>query len=318
MKLIRTSTKQLTDNSFSVFDMAPLNVGDTVFTDIYIKKNEEYYIIIETGTILTEKLYAQLKGQEKLYVLKNGLSEDKALDCSTFLVRIKRNKSSLDEALKLLYNMCYGMFNDFMTSESDEIDLDRAEAIVEAIVFLIRNNENFLKKVMPILKNDYKMPTHSLNVTLYALYIGYMKSLSSKELLKLGQAALLQDVGKKKFCSIVNKNEKLSEDELDQVKEHVKLSVDILKQNNITNASILNAVAQHHERFDGSGYPDGLIRNKISDFGSILAISDVFDALTVDKPNRKANTTFESLKIMMKDPSMKGKFNDGYIRLLLS
>lgn len=323
MKVVKV-TRQFAKNSYTVFDKSSLNIGDTVFADIYIKKSNDYIIIIEEGTILTHRLYNMLHKEGTLYILEEKQpvfekleDNDLVINCTTLSVRIKRNKNNLKETLKLLYSISDRIFNDFLNSKDDKLDLACVTSIIESIIFLIRNNENYLKNMMPLLKNDYKMPAHSLNVALYAVHIGYLCNFENKELFKLGQAALLQDIGKKRFCSIINKDENLSLEELEQVKEHVKLSIDILKENNINDKSIIDAVLQHHERFDGSGYPDGLVKNNIGDFGSILAVCDVFDALTIDKPNRKANTTFESLKMMMKDPSMKNKFSEKYIKLLL-
>lgn len=324
MKVVQV-TRQFAKNSYIVFDPSSLNIGDTVFTDIYIKKSSDYIIIIEEGSLLTQRLYSLLHKEKTLYILdekqpliENLEEDDIDVDCCTTLsVRIKRNKSDLKWTLKLLYSISDKIFHDFLNSKDNKIDLACVTSTIESIIFLVRNNESYLKSIMPLLKNDYKMPIHSINVALYAIHIGYLRKYPSKELLKLGQAAFLQDVGKKEFCSLINKDTKLSAEELKQIKEHVKLSVKILKDNNIRDSDIINAVSQHHERLDGSGYPNELIEKQISDFASILAVCDVFDALTIDKPNRKANTTFESLKMMMKDPSMKNKFNERYIKSLL-
>lgn len=323
MKVVKV-TRQFAKNSYTVFDKSSLKIGDTVFADIYIKKNSDYIIIIEEGTILTQRLYNMLQKEGTLYILeeKSPLlesfeEEDSVVNCTTLSVRIKRNKNDLKETLKLLYSISDRIFNNFLNSKDDKIDLECVTSTVESIIFLVRNNEHYLKNVMPLLKNDYKMPAHSLNVALYAVHIGYLCKLDKKDLFKLAQAALLQDIGKKKFCSLINKDENLSSEELEQIKDHVKLSIDILKENGISDKLIIDAVTQHHERFDGSGYPQGLLKNNIGNFGAILAVCDVFDALTIDKPNRKANTTFETLKMMMKDPSMKNKFNERYIKSLL-
>ena len=74
---------------------------------------------------------------------------------------------------------------------------------------------------------------------------------------------------------------------------------------------------QHHERYDGSGYPENLTEKDISEFASILAICDVFDALTNNRPHRKEHSSFEALKMMMKDSSMINKFNQRYLKLAI-
>ena len=73
----------------------------------------------------------------------------------------------------------------------------------------------------------------------------------------------------------------------------------------------------HHEQYDGSGYPEKLKEEDISVYASILSICDVFDALTSERPHRKQYSSFEAIKMMIKDDSMANKFNHKYLQLLL-
>jgi HD-GYP domain-containing protein (c-di-GMP phosphodiesterase class II) len=73
----------------------------------------------------------------------------------------------------------------------------------------------------------------------------------------------------------------------------------------------------HHESHDGTGYPDALLSEEISPFASILSVCDVFEALTNDRPYRKKYSTFNALKIMMKDDEMVNKFNQEYLKSFL-
>lgn len=327
-------TKEILEESYSLFDASSLAIGDVVCLDIYIRRSSDYIIIIAAGTSITEKLHNLLKKQDNLYVIdKNGnvnvLNNDESAPFfeedekkiithgSALFNYVRDNKSQLDKTLQLLYETNGNMFHDFLTNEENRIDLACAESIIKSIIFLVQKNKNYLKKIMPHLENDYRLPVHSLNVTLYALHIGYLLNFNKKELLKLGKAALLHDIGNKKISSIINKESELSPEELEQIQENPESSVSILKENNITDFIIVDAVREHHERYDGSGYPNHLLKNEITDFGSILAVCDVFDALTVDKPYRKGYATFDSLKIMLSDPTMKNKFNNEYIKLLL-
>ncbi|MDQ1337456.1 MAG: hypothetical protein QG617_423, partial [Campylobacterota bacterium] len=94
-------------------------------------------------------------------------------------------------------------------------------------------------------------------------------------------------------------------------------SVEIIKQNHIHDPYILDAVMHHHERYDGSGYPNNLTKGDISDFASILAICDVFDALTNSRAHRKNYSSFDALKMMMRDSEMVNGFNQRYLHLSL-
>lgn len=149
--------------------------------------------------------------------------------------------------------------------------------------------------------------------------LGNALALDDEELSKLGIAALLHDVGIKKIDShIIEKENKLSFKEYERVHQHPLLSVQIIKHNKIFDPYIIEAVTHHHENYDGSGYPDGLIARQISIFSSIISITDVFDALTNTRPNRDAYSSFDALKIMMHDKTMVKKFNLKYMKVFLS
>jgi HD-GYP domain-containing protein (c-di-GMP phosphodiesterase class II) len=77
---------------------------------------------------------------------------------------------------------------------------------------------------------------------------------------------------------------------------------EILKSHNLPR-EVLKAVLQHHERMDGSGYPDGLKGDETHEFAQILMVADVYDALTTDRPHRKAMDHIDALKLMSKNGS---------------
>lgn len=148
--------------------------------------------------------------------------------------------------------------------------------------------------------------------------LGNDLDLSNKELIQIGTAALLHDLGIKKIDeSLINKSSKLDISELEEVQKHVTYSIAIIEQNNIHDPYILDAVIHHHEQYDGNGYPHKIKQGEIGVFASILAICDVFDALTSSRPHRKQYTSFEAIKMMLKDDSMVKKFNRKYLQLLL-
>jgi HD-GYP domain-containing protein (c-di-GMP phosphodiesterase class II) len=101
------------------------------------------------------------------------------------------------------------------------------------------------------------------------------------------------------------------------VQKHPDYSVEIVMKNYIHDPYIIDAIKHHHESHDGNGYPDGLSGNAISEFSSIICISDVFDALTNNRAYREKHSTFDALKIMMKDETMVNRFNQNYLKVFL-
>lgn len=140
---------------------------------------------------------------------------------------------------------------------------------------------------------------HSIDVTVVSILIGRRIGLPAKRLQELGVGCLLHDIGKTFIpLEILNKPGKLTEDEFSRMKLHPHIGFEIVR--GVESIGILppHVVFQHHERQDGSGYPRGLTGNNrldISDeprtihlYAGIAAVADVFDALSSDRPYRKA------------------------------
>lgn len=129
---------------------------------------------------------------------------------------------------------------------------------------------------------------HSDRVAKYSLIIAEEMNLSGDFLNMLNYAALLHDIGKIGIPEeILNKPDKLSEDEFNRVKQHPELGASIVEKLDFL-AKPATFIKSHHERLNGSGYPQGLCREDIPLGAAILAVADTFDALTSDRPYRKA------------------------------
>jgi HD-GYP domain-containing protein (c-di-GMP phosphodiesterase class II) len=110
--------------------------------------------------------------------------------------------------------------------------------------------------------------------------------LSRRKCKQISIAAMLHDIGKLAIPErILNKPGRLTAEEMAKVREHPALGVELLAAA-ITNQTVLDAIRGHHERFDGSGYPDGLAGESISLEARIIAIADCFDALVSSRPYR--------------------------------
>jgi putative nucleotidyltransferase with HDIG domain len=128
---------------------------------------------------------------------------------------------------------------------------------------------------------------HSERVATLALQIGRALNLDASALENLHRAALLHDIGKLGVpVAVLDKPGALSDEEFGMIKSHSTLGARILEPINAY-AEIIPMVLQHHERFDGKGYPDGLSGEEIELGARILAVADVFDALKSDRPYRE-------------------------------
>ncbi len=139
---------------------------------------------------------------------------------------------------------------------------------------------------------------HSSRVAKYSVAIGKEMDISHKELTDLEVAAYMHDLGKIGVPeAILGKPGKLTPDEYEEIKKHPVLTNKILQPIDLP-SFIVDAAVQHHERLDGGGYPFGLQGDNICFFAKIIAVADVFDALTSARPYRDAMTVEDALTIL--------------------
>lgn len=137
-------------------------------------------------------------------------------------------------------------------------------------------------------KNHPHTYAHSLKVTNYSLFLGKNMGLSNQDLEKLKIASLFHDIGKLKIpTNILRKPGKLTDEEYSLVKKHVEFSVELLINSGFTDLEILKIIEAHHERIDGSGYPNSLCENDIPFLSKIISVVDAYDAMTSNRCYRK-------------------------------
>ena len=167
---------------------------------------------------------------------------------------------------------------------------------------------NVIRNLLFVSHNDYTTVLHSVNVM--ALVIGFAThenySLADKKILGLG--ALLHDVGKAKIDSeILSAPRKLTDEEFDTMKAHTTIGFQVLNNCKFADPDIKLSALQHHEKLDGSGYPEGV--KQITEMAQVIGIVDCYEALTNDdRPYRSAMDPFKALTII-KDDVMAGKFS---------
>ncbi|WP_427339927.1 HD-GYP domain-containing protein [Caloranaerobacter sp. DY30410] len=129
---------------------------------------------------------------------------------------------------------------------------------------------------------------HAERVGKYAVKLAKALDLSDRRIENIKNAAILHDIGKIGIDDqILKKPGKLTDEEYEKIKKHPSIGAEILKGVNFLK-EVSDIVRHHHERYDGKGYPDGLKENEIPAEAAILAIADVYDAMTSDRPYRKA------------------------------
>jgi HD-GYP domain-containing protein (c-di-GMP phosphodiesterase class II) len=184
------------------------------------------------------------------------------------------------------------------------------EAVNNLTESVLRNPDAMLLFTQLKSKGDYTQ-SHSLDCSVYMMVFGRFLEMSREDIALLGHVGLLQDVGKVRLpTALIEKRERLTEDELAQLRRHVEHSVDILSNTPQLPKQLPELAMLHHERHDGSGYPKKLRGSEIGLIGSIAGIVDTFSALTARRPYAEALAPSTALSILYKH---RGTLLDGYL-----
>jgi len=181
------------------------------------------------------------------------------------------------------------------------IELEQVNPIISKMSASILRNQNALLGLSRIRVMDKYTFEHSVSISVLMMAFAKGLGLSNKIINEVGIGGLLHDIGKTLTPpKILNKPGKLTPAEFVIMKRHVVDSYNILQKTKGLSQIALNVAGQHHEKFDGNGYPHGLKGNAISLYGQMSAITDVYDALTADRCYHSGKEPSEVLKLLLK------------------
>ena len=164
---------------------------------------------------------------------------------------------------------------------------------------ILDNKDTMVNMIDLKFYDDYTF-FHSVNVAVLSVLIGVEYGLSKKELLNLGVAAILHDIGKMFVDKeVLNKPGKLTSEEFEHIQQHPKYGYNFLKESFEIPTTVYVTVLQHHERYDGKGYPMMKEKDEILINSRIIGIADVYDALTSSRPYRKPLIPSEAMEYIM-------------------
>lgn len=176
------------------------------------------------------------------------------------------------------------------------LNMDAVAGAVDSMVDSVLDNPDAMMWIARLREEDIQVYHHGVRVALYLVALGRHLGFPRQELSYLGQIGMLADVGKTKIPrALLEKPGLLSAAEFGLVKEHVNLSLHILNSGPALPPQVLQGISQHHERIDGSGYPNQLKGDKISIYGKMAAIADSFAALITPRPYAKASAPQDAL-----------------------
>ncbi|KMQ76712.1 HD-GYP domain-containing protein [Marinobacter subterrani] len=201
-----------------------------------------------------------------------------------------------------IHSQAQGLVGDFMTNVKmgTAIDIAPIHGLAQELQHSVFRNANALSCLGRIREKDNYLLEHSVNLSVLMSLFGNHRGLSADVLHQTIVGALLHDLGKILTPDeILHKPGRLSPEEFEVMKLHARHSRDILATTEGIGELAVITAAQHHERLDGTGYPEGLKGEEISEYGRMVAITDVYDAITADRVYHKGMTPTQGLKKLL-------------------
>jgi len=287
-------------NEYFIIDKTVINHNDNFVFDIYGKNTfeDKLEMIYEKGITITEEMFQSIMAIKYLYIHE---SHKKVYE--EYYKKISNHKLIPSNIQKFYANVS-DQINELLENPQLQENIEKTKEIVNTMVDIILQDDFTVSSFVSIMEYDYYTHTHSLNVSVYALCLGKEMKLNRNQLEELGTSALLHDLGKSKIDkSIINKNGKLTETEFKEVQKHPFYGWLLVKKMGISNKNILEGIRYHHEKMDGSGYPEALKGDQIHLYAKIISICDIFDALTTKRTYKEPVSTFDTLIMMKKEMS---------------
>jgi HD-GYP domain-containing protein (c-di-GMP phosphodiesterase class II) len=207
------------------------------------------------------------------------------------------------------------VFRNFETKK--RIDLKTVQETVNNLIDEVLSNRDLLMNFSDIRSYDDYTFCHSVQVCVLSIITGLSMGLDQLKLKELGAGALIHDIGKTRLDKeLLNKPGQLTPEEYNEIKRHSETGFEILRANREMSLLSAHIAFQHHERWDGQGYPRGLRGEEIHPYSRIVSVADVFDALVADRPYRKAFSTNQAISLMRR---MSGtQFEPTILEVLIS
>jgi len=252
-------------------------------------------VLLGVGIELNDRFIDRLRGMgiDVVYV-EDGMTEDIVPD---EVVRDETRKQAVDQIYKTV-----GSLMDMPANRGRAVapELGRTfRNVFGAIVQDLVNRKDVMYSLTNIHVADAYLFNHSVNVAILAGIIGIAKGYNRNQIEDLGIGALLFDIGMTKVPKeLLSKATPLTPEERIVMERHTTEGFNMLRQQHDISLVSAHCALQHHERYDGTGYPRGLKKDEIHEYAQIVAIADVYDALTSPRSYRNRHTPTEAIEYL--------------------
>ena len=276
--------------------------GMVLEKDVASTSAKDYKTLLMKGTMITREMIDLLKSKGIKNITIKGDKEEQKIQPEPTLSASQTAEEIKNQHIGRALTELSSVFdNEGEIKELSQKAIEQVDSIADDILVDIGNDSSYLGNQMIALQNydDYTYK-HCLRVAMLSTSIANELHLPQDDIKDVIVAALLHDIGKSNIDhEIIVKPGKLTDEEFEKIKQHPLIGYEILRRTGGYNANILSGVLFHQEKFDGSGYPTGLSGRKIPLIARIITVSDVFDALTSNRPYRRPWSVAETEEYML-------------------
>ncbi len=266
-----------------------MKLGKTIYTP-------DGKVLLGSGMVLTDRL---IQGLIKSQVDSLFIEDDRTSD---IIVRDVIRPQTRQTAIETIQRTVKQITNTNKLARRISVkDMGmHFQQVFHAILGDILSNEGILTHLSSISMYSGGMYHHAVNVAVLSTAVGMSLGYNKQQLLELGIGALLHDIGKIELPKeLLEKNTRWTPEEHEIAKQHAMNGFNILRKQHDISLLSAHVALQHHERLDGSGYPQGLKKDQIHEYAQIVGICDVFDSLTTPRPWRKRFMPQDALEYLL-------------------
>ncbi len=288
---------------FSRMDINQLITDYKLPFDIYIKLNSKLAVYKKSGEIIKSKDITRLHDNHFHYVFVHNRNMKIKKSYAEKNLQIFLNMKTVTTLFKTecIYEALLNITEDLYTDPSTPGIPERLINVMQPAAEFIAATRDAFKAILTINRHEAYNTTHPVNVAMSLIALAHKTGIAHiPTLAEAGTGGLLHDIGKISIpASIINKKTSLTEAEWELIREHPLKGVEIARKYNLTGDTGLSIIRNHHEKRNGQGYPAGLKGEHKGDLAEMTSITDVFDAITSDKPYSMARPPVDGANFLL-------------------
>ncbi len=304
------------NNSYFRIRLSTIRPDKVTTFNIYILIDGKYYLYLKIGDRISNGKIETLHNRDtgdSFFVR----TSDKELYRAWVREEMNSNQLTPEQKAKILRESSIAIMEDLFEVPDVHQALDDAKPIVADFIDFMESHPESMHFMLSLSGHDFYTYNHSLDVSIYALGLGAVLGYDKKTLEELGLGSLFHDVGKRNVSlDILCKKGPLDDAEWAQMKMHATYGLQILNQHPDVSDAIKAAAFEHHESWEGNGYPQQIRGQEIHPFARIVALTDTYDAMTTQRSYNKPMSPLDALT-MMKE-KLAGRYDPEMLKAMHS